>query len=514
MHLLYQETDDFIVLNKGYGLRTHRVSDGQFGFVETVAESLKKQLLVVHRLDKETSGLIVFAKSKTAAAQLSELFEAHQIEKNYFFLTDQKIDETKLTIKTHIDKQQNMFVSNKDLPPNSETSFEWIKTVGSNQLWKATPKTGKPHQIRLHALAAGIPILGDQEHSGSRFFRLALHAAELKFNLNGQEHIFKSQLPPCFENSSSNILETILEENFYKRHQLYQISDKESYRLIHLEIPDVRADIFADHLWIYDYSKEGLSASDKESIHQFANRKKLKVVIRHMLNRGQGVGGLESATLETNAASQWPAQENGLNYILKTDAGFSPGLFLDQKENRQWVLKNSSSKKVLNLFSYTSGFSVNAAIGKAQEVTTVDVSQKFLDWSKENFALNNLDSKKFEFFCQDSMVFLKGSVKRERKWDLIICDPPSFARTSKSVWKLESDLPDLAELMYQCLNPNGEILFTCNLEKKSRPEVLQLFTKKLPAKKWTIERLPLFTLDYELTDDLENLMKGFLIKKV
>ena len=71
MQLRYQEFDDFIVVNKGFGLRTHRVSDVQFGLVEYLSEKLAQNFFVVHRLDKETSGLILFAKSKYPVSRSS-----------------------------------------------------------------------------------------------------------------------------------------------------------------------------------------------------------------------------------------------------------------------------------------------------------------------------------------------------------------------------------------------------------------------------------------------------------
>jgi 23S rRNA (cytosine1962-C5)-methyltransferase len=175
------------------------------------------------------------------------------------------------------------------------------------------------------------------------------------------------------------------------------------------------------------------------------------------------------------------------------------------------VRHNSKSKKVLNLFSYTGGLSVNAALGQASEVTTVDVSNKFLNWSRENFKLNSLNPEKYEFFCQDSILFLKGAVKRNRKWDLIICDPPSFGRSKDGVWKLEQNISELAVLLMSCLSLKGRILFTCNLEKLSRSDLLKLFCKNLKKYDYSTERVPMMNLDFEETDDLKNLMKGFFI---
>lgn len=513
MQLRYTEHESFLAFDKPYDFRTHQVAEGQFGFVEHAAEKLSKSLFVVHRLDKGTSGLILFATTKEAAAQISQLFEQHLIQKTYYFLTHAPSTETDFTVNSHIEKQNGTYFNIEDKEANSETEFQFIHSVGKSFLWAAKPKTGKPHQIRLHAEKAGIPILGDTEHGGRPFYRLALHAKELKFKVGTQSYELSSDLPPIFQREFDTTLEALLYENWHKRHSLYHIPENESYRLLHLESADVRADVYSDRLWVYDYTHDGITPEEQISIQKFSDEKNLQPIIRHMLNRGQGVGGLEQSTLQSSVPqTNWIAEEEKVRYHLRTDSGFSPGLFLDQRENRLWIKQNSANKSVLNLFCYTSGFSVNAALGKAKQVTNVDVSAKFLNWSRDNFQLNEIDPQKHEFFTQDSLVFLKGSVKRGRKWDLIVCDPPSFGRSKDSVWKLERDLPELAQNLIQCLNKNGKILFTCNLEKKTRQDIIQLFQKELKNKKqWHFDRLPLFSLDYELTDDRTNLMKGFLV---
>lgn len=504
MQLRFQEFDDFLAFNKPFGVRTHKVADGQLGFIENLSEILQRELWVVHRLDKETSGVILFAKTKQAAADLAELFEAHQIKKTYLFLTDQPHRETHFKIESHIEKQSEFFVNVEGLPINSETSFEFVGPIGKCFLWRALPKTGKPHQIRLHAQKAKIPILGDNQHGGSWHHRLALHAHKIEFKLKQKDYSIENS-PPS--------MTSLLEDGFYSRQNLFQIAPQESYRLLHTESAELRADIFGDRLWVYDYSPKGLTHEAHQNVREFASRHNLTPIVRHMLNRGEGVGGLEQSTLEAQSTASWTASEEGIQYLFKTDSGFSPGLFLDQRRNRQWFRSEAKEKKVLNLFSYTSGFSVNAALGQAENVTTVDVSKKFLDWSRENFKLNGLNTEKYEFFAQDTLLFLKGSVKRNRRWDLIVCDPPSFGRSKDSVWKLEQNLPELAELLWNCLNKKGQILFTCNLEKRTKDEVVQLFTKKLKGQHYSIQPMPQMSLDYECTDELKNLMKGFILRK-
>ena len=515
MQLRFQEFDDFVVFFKPNGLRMHQVDDGQFGFVEALSAKLHTPLFIVHRLDKETSGLVLFAKTKAAASMITELFEDHLVQKTYFFLTDKVITEKKLSVKSHIEKLQNHFVNSKSqAEPNSETEFEYQKPIDQFHLWKANPKTGKPHQIRLHAQHAGISVCGDTEHGGCKWFRLALHASSLRFLLKGIEHNFSVVLPPSFENPEVFPIKNLFQDSLFNKSKLLHFDKNSCFRLIHTEGGTIRADVFGKHLWVYDYALHGLSTLEVQKIQEFAIDNELSSSIRHMVDRGTGVGGQEKSTLHSlDMPVSWLASEAPATYQLRTDAGFSPGLFLDQKENRAFVRDNSAGKKILNLFSYTGAFSVAAALGNASQVTTVDVSKKFLEWSKDNFKHNHIATENHEFFAQDCLLFLKGAKKRERVWDFIICDPPSFGRSQDAVWKIEKNLPELAELLWNCLSNNGQILFTCNYEKWTRNQLLQEFVKKLPKSKFKIERLPFLGLDFGETDDNKNLMKGFLLQR-
>lgn len=515
MQLRINENDAFLTLTKPYDIRTMQISDGKPGFVEFLTEKLQKSLFVIHALDSGTSGLMLLAKSKNTAIAMSALFEKQQFKKTYYFLTDKKISsDSTFTISSHIEKQNNLFRNAISKDANSETEFRFVKTLGRFFLWSAHPKTEMPHQIRLHAEKAKIPVLGDTEHGGTRFFRLALHLQKFEFNFNGADYVIESPLSPLFTQEFASDVQALFTENFAKRHQLYQIEPGESYRLLHLESADIRADILNDHLFVYDYSKHELGASDRKAIAAFAAMQKLKPIVRHMVNRGQGVGGLDNSTSQiAGEETDWEASEENMTYKLKIDSGSSSGLSLDQRENRKWVQQHAMNKTVLNLFSFTAGFSINAALGGAKEVCSVDESAKFLDWGKENFLLNHLDPARYEFFEQDCILFLKTALKNDRKWDLIICDPPSLGRAKDSIWRLESDLPMLAKNMFDCLNPGGQILFTCNLESYSLSDIMDLFLKNLKKAKLETSRLPMQSLDYELTDDLNNLMKGFLVTR-
>ncbi len=310
-------------------------------------------------------------------------------------------------------------------------------------------------------------------------------------------------------------LSQILEQSWVRIHSAMTVSDQQCYRLLHDLKYEFQIDVYGSILWVYWYLPTPATENQIKIFSDFSKSKNLNYVIRHMINRGVGVGGLEKLDLvkSVGVLDHWVALENDLQFQLRTNSGFSPGLFLDQSQNRKWVLENSKEKTILNLFSYTSGFSVAAASGKALQVTTVDASSNFLNWSKENFKLNSLDSDKHEFFTQDVLLFLAGSTKRNRTWDLIICDPPSFGRTKNTIWKIEKDLPELILNMWACLTANGKILFTCNYEQWTLSDLEKVFRKNLASQKFKIEKLPDVSFDFKCEDQGQNLTKGFFISK-
>jgi 23S rRNA (cytosine1962-C5)-methyltransferase len=347
----------------------------------------------------------------------------------------------------------------------------------------------------------------------------ASHISELKFNFENHDYHFKSENSFSSKNKRSE-LTGLLQNAWNSLNNMYHLDANDCYRLIHDLKSEIQADVYGDVIWIYWYRETAPNETERKEVYDFATSIKKTSCIRHMVNRGYGVGGQETEKLfsATNAPTEWIATENNppykVLYKLKQNAGFSPGLFLDQRENRTWVYQNSENKKVLNLFSYTSGFSVAAAAGGATQVTTVDASPSFLEWSKDNFKLNDLNPEIHEFFAQDTLLFLSGSLKRSRKWDLIICDPPSFGRTKTTVWKIEKDLPELASAMWKCLHVNGTILFTCNYEKWNLDDVIKSFTSKLKKEAFKIEALPAPGFDLELPDVFANLTKGFILRKL
>lgn len=121
-------------------------------------------------------------------------------------------------------------------------------------------------------------------------------------------------------------------------------------------------------------------------------------------------------------------RENGVLFKVNPEKGQKTGFFLDQRDNRDYVRQISEGKSVLNLFSYTGGFSIYAGLGKAKRVASLDVSRGAIETAEENWALNGLDPSKHEGLCVDVFEYLKDAGET---WDHIIVDPPSMSHSEE-----------------------------------------------------------------------------------
>lgn len=157
-------------------------------------------------------------------------------------------------------------------------------------------------------------------------------------------------------------------------------------------------------------------------------------------------------------------RENGLHFLVRPYDGFSVGLFLDQRDNRRRIRELARGRRVLNAFSYTGGFSVAAAVGGAIGVDSVDVSRRYLEWSKRNFSVNGLAERAGRFFCSDVLSFFRRALRQGRRYELIVLDPPTFSRQRRPdhVFVLFEQLEELLAGAAELLDPPGVLFFSTN----------------------------------------------------
>ncbi len=156
-------------------------------------------------------------------------------------------------------------------------------------------------------------------------------------------------------------------------------------------------------------------------------------------------------------------KENGLMFYTNIVDGQKSGYFLDQRENRKKVAKYCKGKKVLDTFSYTGGFSINAIKAGAQEVTSIDSSSLASEYLKKNCELNQITYDNEQVITADVFQFLRDAKKESSNWDVIILDPPKLAPNRQSIPKAERAYKDLNMQAIALLEP-GQLLvsFSCS----------------------------------------------------
>jgi 23S rRNA (cytosine1962-C5)-methyltransferase len=162
-------------------------------------------------------------------------------------------------------------------------------------------------------------------------------------------------------------------------------------------------------------------------------------------------------------ASRCPIIEHGLNFRVDVEQGQKTGFFLDQRDNRQRVRALAAGREVLDGFSYTGGFSIAALAGGAKRVIAVESSKEALEIAKENLAANPLDASRVEFVQADVFSFLRTLRDKNRKFGLIVLDPPKFAPTAAQAQKAARAYKDINLWALKLLAPGGLLAtFSCS----------------------------------------------------
>ena len=158
-------------------------------------------------------------------------------------------------------------------------------------------------------------------------------------------------------------------------------------------------------------------------------------------------------------------KENGLQFKVDLTTYVDTGLFLDHAVTRQLIRERSANADVLNLFSYTGSFSVYAAAGLANSVTSVDMSATYTKWAQENLAANGYSGDMYSCICMDAAKFVKEATAKGLKYDIIIFDPPSFSNSHKmdGDFDVARDYALWVRNLLNILKKTGIILFSTNL---------------------------------------------------
>ncbi|GGQ35639.1 bifunctional 23S rRNA (guanine(2069)-N(7))-methyltransferase RlmK/23S rRNA (guanine(2445)-N(2))-methyltransferase RlmL [Shewanella litoralis] len=246
----------------------------------------------------------------------------------------------------------------------------------------------------------------------------------------------------------------------------------DSYRLYDADLPEynVAIDKYVDYVVIQEYSAPA-------TIPEAVTKRRISDVLL-ALPSALGIHP-DRVTLKTRERQKGTSQyqklderkveviteEYGARFKLNLTGYLDTGLFLDHRVTRKLVGDKSKGKRVLNLFAYTGSASVHAAIGGAKTVTTIDMSNTYINWAKENFALNGLSGAKYDFIQADCLQWIKDN--SHQQFDLIFIDPPTFSNSKRmeDSWDVQRDHAEMLGGLIKLLSPTGELIFSNNKRK-------------------------------------------------
>ncbi|TVQ27152.1 MAG: hypothetical protein EA383_03240 [Spirochaetaceae bacterium] len=204
--------------------------------------------------------------------------------------------------------------------------------------------------------------------------------------------------------------------------------------------------------------------------------------------RRRGGEGTDEAVLPESRIELW-IEEAGLRFKVNLTDYLDTGLFLHHRITRGMVADLSMNQNVLNLFSYTGSFSVYAAAGGAASTTSVDLSGNYLKWAQENMEANGAIGGMHQFVQQDVSTFLREKQQTNTRYDLIICDPPTFSnsRAMEGTFDIGRDHPALIKSCLSLLSAQGMLLFSSNarnfrlsVPKADTPRPVSLTNETMP----------------------------------
>ncbi|MCG4863924.1 class I SAM-dependent rRNA methyltransferase [Streptococcus mitis] len=207
--------------------------------------------------------------------------------------------------------------------------------------------------------------------------------------------------------------------------------------------------------------------------------------------------------------------ENGVLYQVFMNDGLMTGIFLDQHEVRGSLVDGlAMGKSLLNMFSYTAAFSVAAAMGGASQTTSVDLAKRSRELSQAHFQANGISTDDHRFIVMDVFEYFKYAKRKDLTYDVIVLDPPSFARNKKQTFSVAKDYHKLISQSLEILNPEGIIIASSNAANVSRQKFTEQIDKGFAGRSYQILNKYGLPADfaYNKKDESSNYLKVISMK--
>lgn len=268
------------------------------------------------------------------------------------------------------------------------------------------------------------------------------------------------------EQIDQSFFEKKIKSALSKRKSFYEDPDTTAFRVFNGEGDGIGGLIidYYDGYYVISWYSEGIYRFSKEIIESLQNVTTFKAIYqkKRFDTKGQYI---EEDDFVTGERGEFPiiVKENEVNFAVYLNDGAMVGVFLDQRNVRKQIRdKYANGKTVLNMFSYTGAFSVFAALGGAAKTTSVDLANRSLSKTIEQFSVNGVDYEAQDIIVEDVFHYFKYAVKKALKFDMVILDPPSFARSKKYTFSAAKDYKNLLKEAIAITENNGIIVASTN----------------------------------------------------
>ncbi|WP_394185265.1 class I SAM-dependent rRNA methyltransferase [Metabacillus halosaccharovorans] len=251
------------------------------------------------------------------------------------------------------------------------------------------------------------------------------------------------------------------------RRSFYDDPDTTAFRVFNGEgdgIGGLTIDCYEEGYYVVTWYSEGIYSFKEEIIKSLSNIVDFKGIYEKKRFDVKGTY-MEDDDFVTGERANFPliVKENGIRFAVYLNDGAMVGVFLDQKDVRKAIRdKYAKGKNVLNTFSYTGAFSVAAALGGAAKTTSVDLANRSKAKTIEQFSVNSLDYEAHSIIVEDVFNYFKYAVRKKLSFDMVILDPPSFARSKKHTFSAGKDYPELLKQAIQITEKQGIIVASSN----------------------------------------------------
>ena len=534
------EDDDLLVISKPAGVDVGETTGREAGDLLAILVDLRdgdETLEPVNRLSRFESGLLILGKNAAAVQRLRGELRAGRIKQEFQAVVIGKMKRLHVTIKpgrtVEKEKPKGRAKPKAKRPkrspagpperPSGTTTVHLTRQGERRALVRCETTVSTTHALRAQLRSANIRLLGDRlndrSHAPQKAEQTCLHLTKFSFRLPGGEKTatFRTRPPNTFDATTDGKPDVgrALYAALTRRIACITSGQSDAYRLLTGDFEGVKG-LVAER-----YGRVGV-------LHVYTQREALIEALPVIARWYRGTLGLQAVYVKTFVKDRVGAgesiqhslrdnkplvgravpekiqiSENALKFWIRPQAGFSAGLFLDHRDNRERVRALAQGRDVLNLFAYTCGFSVAAAGGGASSTTSVDLAAGCLEWGRENFELNSLDAEGHKFVRADAQDFLQRCGRQDKRFDLIVLDPPTFShgRKRKKSFSVSRDLAALIAASLDVLNPDGIIMISTSYRQLSLRDLRDRVRAAARGRKFKVLEAPPLPIDYAIDRD-------------